>query len=53
MRVYDLMGVCVLEFDIVFGFFDFIVMFDGRFFVICSKDSEFLNLVIILFYIER
>lgn len=53
MRVYDLTGACVSEFDTVSGLLDFTVTPDGRLFATCSKDSEFPNSVIILSYIER
>lgn len=50
MRVFDVIGVCILEFVIIFGFFDFVISFEGRFIGICSNNSEFLNFVVILFY---
>lgn len=50
MMVYDVNGVCVLEFCIVFGFFDFVVIVDGYVFVMCSNNSEFLNFLIVLLY---
>lgn len=53
MRVYDLTGACVSEFDTVSGLLDFTVTPDGRLFASCSKNSEFPNSVIILSYIER
>lgn len=53
MRVYDVTGACVSEFDTVSGLLDFTVTPDGRLVATCSKNSEFPNSVIILSYIER
>ena len=53
MRVYDLNGACVSEFDTVSGLLDFTVTPDGRLFATCSKNSEFPNSVVILSYFER
>ena len=53
MRVYDLKGACVSEFDTVSGLLDFTVTPDGRLFATCSKNSEFPNSVITLSYFER
>lgn len=53
MRVYDITGAYVSEFDTVSGLLDFTVTPDGRLLATCSKNSEYPNSVIILSYIER
>ncbi|KAL9967771.1 hypothetical protein ACROYT_G026063 [Oculina patagonica] len=52
MRVYDVTGACVSEFDTISGLLDFTVTPEGRLVATCSKNSEFPNSVIVLSYNE-
>ena len=53
MRVYDVTGACVSEFDTISGLLDFTVTPEGRIVATCSKNSEFPNSVILLSYNDR
>lgn len=52
MRVYDVTGACVSEFDTISGLLDFTVTPEGSLVATCSKNSEFPNSVTMLSYNE-